>query len=783
MLSGYLKIILRQLRSIYSFINLTGLIVGFAAFILIYLWVEQQLSYDRFHSGYDNIYRVVENQIDESGAVYPVAVTPSPLSPYLKSTFAEIRETCRLSFLDLLVRNAELAFYQKGALADPSMFDLFSFPILAGETRSFETGVDKIIITKKLGRTYFGDTDPIGKTLRLLDQEMLITAVLEDIPVNSHIQFDFVMPFEFLRAKGYDSLINWGFNNHYTYIKLGDQIDPLQYADKIKTSISKHLPKSKTELALQPLSEIHLKSNHLNNDVAGRGNMLYVYIFSAVGIFILIIASINYANLSTARSIKRSKEAGVRKVVGASRSQLMVYFFSESLLYCFIGFVLALLLCWLLLPGFSELSRTQIKFNIFSPTILFPLMGAVIFCSFLGGVYPAILLSSLNPTVVLKGILKTGNGTIAVRRILVIIQFALAIAFLSGTFVVHNQLSYIRNRNLGFEKENLLTFPTFRTIRKQFQAFKTELLAIPGVQYVSATSTKISLTEDTSDDISWEGKESEKDLLFHQLIVDYDFLKTFSISLTAGRDFSSEVKSDSTAVLLNEEAINQMGLTDPLNKQFTIGKTRKGTIIGIVQNFNFKSAHKKIEPMVIYLDQESLYEAAVRFGKGNVVEQTKAVEAVYKKYTEGRPFEFSFVDEDIDNLYRAEQQTGIFFNWLAGLSIFISCLGLLGIVMFVTQQRGKEVAVRKVLGASVLQIMWMLSIEFMIPVIIAFCIATPVIYYLTDLWLQDFAYRLDPGVFVFGLAGLISLTIAGLTIGFKSYQVSRTNPANWLRSE
>jgi putative ABC transport system permease protein len=782
-LSGYFKIVLRQLRSIYSIINLTGLIVGFAAFILIYFWVEQQLSYDRFHSDYETIYRVVENQIDDSGSVYPVAVTPSPLSPYLKTTFAETEETCRLSFLDLLVRQGEQAFYQKGILADPAMFDLFTFPVMMGETISFETGVDKVVVTKKLARTYFGNVDPIGKTLRLLDQEMLIVAVLEDIPVNSHIQFDFIIPFEFLRAKGYDSLVNWSFNNHQTYVKLTDQADPILYTEKIKNSIGKHLPKSKTELLLQPLSEIHLKSTHLNNDAAGRGSLLYVYIFSAVGIFILIIASINYANLSTARSIKRSKEAGVRKVVGASRSQLMFYFFSESLFYCLLAFALALLLCWILMPGFSELSGSQLEFNIFLPTIILPLLAAVIFCSFLGGVYPAILLSSLNPTAVLKGILKTGSGTIVVRRILVIIQFALAIAFLSGTFVVHKQLSFIRSRNLGFEKENILTFPTFRTIRNQFQSFKAELLAIPGIQHVSATSVKISFADETSDDMSWEGKESEQDLLFHKLIVDYDFLKTFSISLTEGRDFSSEIKSDSTAVLLNEEAIRQMGLADPLNKQFTVGKTRKGTIIGIVKDFNFKSAHKKIEPMVIYLEQESLYDAAVRFDKGNVVEQTKAVEAVYKKFTDGRPFEYSFVDEDIDSLYRAEQQTGIFFNWLAGLSVFISCLGLLGIVMFVTQQRAKEVAVRKVLGASVLQLMWMLTLEFMIPVIIAFCIATPVIYYLTDLWLQDFAYRLDPGVFVFALSGFISLAIAWLTIGFKSYQVSRANPANWLRSE
>jgi len=780
-LSSYQKIVLRQLRSVYSFINLTGLIVGFTVFILIYLWVQHELSFDRFHHEHSTIFRVVENQTNENGLNYPVAITPAPLAPYLKNTFPEVKEVCRLNNLNLVLRLNEQAFYQAGIVADPSFFQIFSFPVRFGETKSFESGVDKIVITEKLANVYFGEANPVGKVLQMLDRDMLIVAVVKNIPANSHLQFDFAIPFEFLKANGYDDLTNWKNNQYHTYIKVEPQTN-VAFEEKIRDAIVKNEPVVETEIALQPLADIHLRSNFLNNDIQGHGNMQYVYICSALAIFILIVASINYANLATARSIKRAKEVGIRKVIGANRFQLVMHFFSESFLYCALAFAAAVLLSWLFLPQVSELSGKALEFKIFSPQILFPLLASVLFCALLGGIYPALLLSSLNPAAVLKGHLKAGGSTIIFRRILVTAQFVITISFLSGTFVVQNQLNFIRTRELGFNKENILTFSTTRKVRSQYQSFKNELVSLAGVKGVTTTSTKLSLSDESTDNVHWEGKNPDVDLIFHILKVDFDFVKTLSIQLASGRDFSDQIASDSMAVLLNEESIRQMGLTDPVNKQFKIGD-REGTIIGIVKDFNFKSAHKKIEPIVIYIDPESFYETAVLLDKGNLNQQVRSVEAVFKKFTPGSPFEYSFLDEDINSSYQVEERTGKIFNYLAGLSIFISCLGLLGIVMFVTEQRAKEVAVRKVLGASVLQLMFMLTIEFIILIVIAFAIATPITWYITSFWLKDFAYHVTPSLFVFALAGLISLIIAWLTIGYKSFQVSRISPVNSLRSD
>lgn len=781
MFSSYQKIVLRQLRSIYSFINLTGLIVGFTVFTLIYFWVEHELSYDRFHQEHSSIFRVVENQLNENGAPYPVAVTPAPLAPYLKNSFPEVVEVCRLNNLNLVLRHEEHVFYQAGIVADPSLFNMFTFPTRFGETKSFEGGVDKIVITEKLSRVYFGETDPVGKVLQMLDRDMLIVAVIENIPANSHLQFDFAIPFEFLKAKGYDDLTNWKSNQYHTYIKLESQTR-IAFEEKIRNAIIKNEPVVETEVALQQLTDIHLRSSHLNNDIQGHGNLQYVYICTALAIFILIVASINYANLATARSIKRAKEVGIRKVIGANRWQLIVHFFSESFLYCILAFAIAVFLSWLLLPQVSALIGKALEFEIFSPKILFPLLASVLFCALLGGIYPALLLSSLNPAAVLKGYLKVGRSTIIFRRILVAAQFVITISFLAGTFVVQNQLNFIRTREIGFDKENILTFSTTRKIRSQYQAFKNELVSLPGVKNVTTTSTKLSSSDESTDNVYWEGKNPDMNLIFHLLKVDFDFVKTLSVQLVSGRDFSDQIASDSMAVLLNEEAIRQMGMTDPVNKQFKIGD-RVGTIIGIVRDFNFKSVHKKIEPIAIYIEPENFYETAILLDKGNLTQQLKSVETVFKKFTPGSPFEYSFLDEDINASYQIEERTGKIFNLLAGLSIFISCLGLLGIVMFVTEQRAKEVAVRKVLGASVLQLMFMLTFEFVVLVIVAFVIATPITWYITSFWLKDFAYHVNPSLFVFALAGLISLAIAWLTIGYKSLQLSRTSPVDSLRSD
>jgi putative ABC transport system permease protein len=781
-LASYFKIVLRQLRSIYSFINLIGLIAGLSVFVLIYLWVMHELSYDRFHLKYKSTYRITKKQLNDKGEVYPIALTPGPLGPYIESTLPDVEQTCRLVQVELLLRHEEKAYYHIGLAADASLFELFKYSFQQGGINSFREGVDKIILTEKLAATYFGNSDPMGKMFTLVGRDLTVIGVIEDVPNNTHIQFDYIIPFEFLKATGLQDIDTWEWNSYHTYISLKDTKQVSEVEQKIKEALIVHDPETKTQIALQPLADIHLKSGHLNNDMRNRGNFQYVLIFSGVGIFILIIASINYANLATARSLKRAKEAGVRKAIGASKMQLIIHFFSESLLYATAAFVVSLFIAWIVLPAFNELAGKPLTFDLLSPGVFLPLVGSVIFCALMGGAYPALLLSSLNPALVLKGQTKSGRNTLYLRRALVVIQFILSISFLTGTFIVYQQLNYIQSRNLGFSKENILIFSSNRKLRQQYPEFKAELLAINGAKGVTATNSKLSYSDQSISSVTWEGKDPDHDVLFHELMTDHDFVSTYSISLAEGRDFSEEISSDSNAVLLNEAAISQMNLKEPLNKQIAM-EDWHGTIIGVVKDFNFKPAQKQIEPMIIFIDAANFYEISVKLSPGNLIDQVKAVESVYKKFNPDWPFEYSFLNDDLDKLYRDEQRIGKIFKYFSILSLFISCLGLLGMVMFVTEQRAKEVALRKIMGASEIHLIWLLSGEFVLLIIIAFVIATPAMYYGSSLWLNSFVYRINPGVLLFLSAGVISLMIAWLTVGFKAYWVSRSNPIESLRNE
>lgn len=783
MFFSFLKITLRQLRSVYSFINLTGLVVGLTVFTLIYLWVIEEISYDRFHKRHDKIFRIVENQPRENGEVYPLALTPGPLGLYLKNSFAEIDLVCRLSELEFLVRYDYMSFYQKGIAADPDFFELFSFPLVTGETKSFHTGSDKIIISEKLALTYFGDDNALGRIFKIAEHDFIVIAVMRNVPTHSHLQFDFVIPFYFLEAAGFLTPNLWNQNGFHTYLSLGSADGLDSFSDKIRNVIKVNHPESDTEIALQPLTDIHLKSTHLNNDMAGRGDFQYVTIFSAIGIFILLIASINYANLATARSIKRAKEAGVRKVIGANRFQLMLHFFAESLLYSFLALGIALLAAWALLPSFNQLTGKSLSFDILQPTILISLLGSVVFCSVIGGVYPALVLSSLNPVVVFKGYMKTGRKAVVLRRSIVIVQFILSISFLTGTLIIKNQLHYIQSRNLGFDKDNVLTFSTNRKLRQQYATFKRELQNVPGVISVTAANSSLSGAGQSTWDVTWEGKKPDNEILFHQLMVDHDFLNTFSINVADGRDFSVLHSSDSTGVILNEEAIRQMNIAEPLNKFITIGKRKRYTLIGIVKDFHFESIHKPIEPAIIYIEPTALNEISVRLAPGNIAHQVDDIEAVFKKFNPDRPFEYSFLNDDIEKLYRSEKRMGEIFAGFSVLSIFVSCLGLFGLVMYVTEQRTKEVALRKIMGASTVQLIWLLSFEFIALVMAAFLIASPAMYYASAVWLENFAYKVELGASLFLISGLTCILIAWITVGARSYRVAISNLIEPLRSE
>lgn len=782
MFRSNLILILRQLRSVYSLINLTGLTVGFTAFILIFLWVNEELSYDRFHPNYKNTFRVVGNTVKEKGDLYPIALTPAPVAEYLRFNFEEIESACRLRLTEFFIRYEDGGFYEVGLAADPSFFSVFSFPLAGGSLSGFEQGTDKIMISQKMAERFFGKSDPIGKVFLIAGRDVMVTGVMKTIPTTSHLQFDYVLPIKFLEETGIDKLINWDYFQLHTYIKTKRTSDADDLNKKIKNILIKNSPESTTEITLQPLANIHLKSTHLNNEMNGRGNIQYVYIFSVIAIFVLIVASINYSNLATARSIKRSKETGVRKVMGANRFQLALFFFSESFLYCAIALSLGLLASWLLLPHFNELTGKHLEFEFYSIKILGPLILSASLCAVIGGTYPALLLSSQNPVIVFKGMAKTGTSAIQIRRVLVILQFILSISLLTGSLIIQDQMDYIQSRELGYEKENVITFTALRKVRAQYPTFKSELLKLPQVKQVTASNESISAVDYWTDEVGWEGKNPSTQIRFYQLTVDHDYLKTYSINLADGRDFSDSIASDSLAIIVNEKAVAEMGLTDPLNKVLML-HDKKYTIIGIVKDFHFKSIHTPIAPLLLYINPSGFYQFSVKLNKGPLAEHVKAVETVAKKFAPERPFDYTFVDDTINKLYQTEMRISSIFQYFSALAIFISCLGLVGIISFVTEQRTRELAIRKTVGAPVSHLMLLLSLEYLIMVVIGYFIALPGLLYFSDSWLSNFAYRIDLNPWLFIKAGLAILLFAWLTIAYRAYKAAVSNPVDGLRSE
>ncbi len=781
MFKSNLILILRQLRSVYSLINLTGLTVGFTAFILIFLWVNEELSYDRFHPDYKNTFRVVGNMVEEKGDLYPIALTPAPLAEYLRFNFEEIESACRLRLTEFFIRYEDGGFYVVGLAADPSFFNVFNFPLKKGSLSGFETGTDKIIISQKMAESFFGKADPIGKVFLIAGRDVMVMGVMGNTPSNSHLQFDYVLPIKFMEEMGFYKLVNWDSFQLHTYIKTKRASDADDLNKKIKNLLIKNIPESTSQLNLQPLANIHLKSTHLNNEMNGRGNIEYVYIFSVIAIFILIVASINYSNLATARSIKRSKETGVRKVMGANRLQLALFFFSESVLYCAIALSLALLASWLLLPNFNELTGKHLEFEFYSIKILGPLILSALLCALIGGTYPALMLPSKNPIIAFKGI-KDGNSAIMLRRALVVIQFILSISLLTGALIIQDQMDYIHSRYLGYEKENVITFTALKKVRVQYAAFKSELLRLPEVKYVTANNENIATVDQWTDKVEWGGKNPAAIIRFFILTVDHDFLKTYSIELATGRDFSESIASDSLAILINEKAVTEMGLADPLNQVLRL-HDKNYTIIGIVKDFHFKSIHTPVAPLVLYIDPSGFYQFSVKLNKGPLAEHVKAVETVAKKFAPERPFDYTFIDETVKKLYQTETRTSAIFQYFSVLAIFISCLGLVGIISFVTEQRTRELAIRKTLGAPVYNLMLLLSLEYLIMVVIGYFIALPGLLYFSDSWLSNFAYRIDLNPWLFIKAGLAILLFASLTITYRAYKAAVSNPVDGLRSE
>jgi len=787
MLQTYFKLAYRNIikDKAYSILNITGLAIGLASSILILLWVQNELSYDKFHKNAGQIYRISCNLVDSK-----TVGTPAGMPAGLKAEMPVVKNTVRIqpSNTTLLESNNKKFQEDRVFYADASFMDVFSFPLVKGDRATALKQVDGALITQDMATKYFGKNDPIGKIIRKDNKEnIVVTGVLANLPPNSDLQFDFILPMASLARTNTDLKNSvWNNFNFYDYVQLDKSFDPsaanlLSLEKQIDQIFRKH-DSMKATFQLQPLTKIHLAPEQLG-DLPGHGNAQYVNIFFIIAILILIVACINFMNLATARSARRAKEIGLRKVAGAIRGQLIIQFLSESVFISFLSLLFALGIVILFLPVFNELANRKLVINVSDARLWLSLFGIASLTGLISGSYPALFLSGFNPVKVLKGNVKSMGGNLLFRNALVVIQFMVSIVLLVGTVVIYNQLKFIRDRNPGFEKANLLYVPMTGDMWHKQQALKDELRGNPLTSDFSLISDLPTNLGAWTVSVDWAGKDPHSQLSFPVIAVDEDFTHTFGMKLVAGRSFSRAFKADSNNYMVNEKMLSVMGL----NASTAIGKSltlwgNKGTIVGVVKDFNFKPVQQAIEPLVMPFNKIGGF-VMVRTLPGKTQVTIQALSAISQELNPAYPFKFDFLDQDLANLYKGEQQMSNIFNLFAALGIFISCLGLYGLSAFMAEQRTKEIGVRKVLGASVFNLVYLLSSSITRLIFIAIVIAVPLSWYAVNSWLAGFAYHIHVSWLVFFMASLAALSIAWLTVSYESIKAAIVNPIKSLRTE
>jgi len=790
MIKNYLKIAFRNIvrHKAFAAINIAGLAIGMACSIFILLWVQNELSYDRFNKNANEIYRVLGRAGD-----FQAAINPAPMLADLQAKIPAIKNTVRLTQPSTNVFEVGTRKFEEKRVfyADSTFLQVFSYKLAKGNPATAMDRPDAVLITQDMAEKYFGTENVLGKVLRKNNSNnVIVTGVLANAPSNSHLQFDFILPMSSIAQSNQNIRDKiWDNFDFYAYVQLDKNFvrsaaNILKFNAQMNKIYKEHIEEKrlKVDFWLQPLTDIHLHS-HFNVDLAGHGNIQYVNIFFVVALFILAVACINFMNLATARSARRAKEVGLRKVVGAGRKQLIGQFLGESLLIAFIALLIAIGIVSLLLPAFNELAGKKLSVNLFDGKILTILISIALLTGLMSGSYPALFLSGFQPVKVLKGNMKTMGGNLIFRNGLVIVQFVVSIVLLAGTAVVYRQLNYIKNMNLGFEKSNLLYLPMAGEMWNKQQALKDELKQNPlTANYTIATDVPTNLTSGTVN-VVWEGKDPSSQTVFPTLFVDEGFFNVFQMKILNGRAFSPEFKADSNNFILNETAVKVMGMkvSDAVGKSLTMWDV-KGTIIGVVKDFNYKPIQQPIEPMIIGLNRWG-GTAVVRTQPGKTEATIKALEKISKNLNPAYPFSYGFLDQDLDNLYKGERRMGSLFNVFAILAIFISCMGLYGLSAFLAEQRTKEIGVRKVLGASVFNVVYLLSTGFTRLILIAVVIAVPIAWFAINSWLKSFAYRVNADWVVFLAASLAALAIAWITVSYESIKAAVMNPVKSLRTE
>jgi predicted permease len=786
MLKNYLKVAFRSLlrQKAFSGINILGLALGMTCSLFIWLWVQDELQVDAFHANGPQLYRVMERQLYDEGKAEALTVTPGLLAEELKKNFPEIiRASGFVQWDEILTFTVgEKINNEKGSYASSDWFQMFSFPLLHGNASTALNSPKNMVISRSIAEKYFGSSElAMGKTIRNGDSEYQVAGVFENVGGNSSIKFDFLLSWEeFLNRNKWAT--GWDNNGPSTFIQIRPDANAAQLEAKLKLFLTKYQKEGENHIFLLPYEQMYLYSNFTNGQSDG-GRIDYVRLFSIVAVFILMIACINFMNLATARSMKRAKEVGIRKVVGAVRSLLIGQFMGEALLMTLIAVLLALIAVVLLLPAFNELTGKQIVIGIADPSFLMVVFGIILVTSLLAGSYPALFLSSFSPIVVLKGMLKFKPEVKLFRQGLVVVQFAFSTLLIVGTFIVYQQLNFIQDKNLGYNRGNLLYMPVEGEIAKKYETLKQELLRTPGIESVTRMTLAPTSIDNGTTYVEWPGKNPLSKTLFTTVEVGYDFLKTLDITILQGRDFSPAFRTDSTNFIINEKAALTMGIKEPVGKPLKLWG-RSGKIIGLVKDFHFESLHVPIEPLVIALGENADWgNVLVRTQPGKTEEALSQVGQLVKGINPGLPFTYYFADEEYTKLYKSEQVVSKLANYFAFLGIFISCLGLFGLAAFTAEQRTREIGVRKVLGASVIQIITLLSGDFLKLVLLAFVIATPLSWYVMAEWLNNFAYQIEIEWWMFALAGLMAVGIALFTVSFQSVKAALANPIKSLRSE
>lgn len=784
----------------YSILNVLGLSAGLVCFTFISLWVRDELSYDKFNTKSERIFRVSANVFTQAES-FSHACSPVPMAAAFRKDFPQVENTVRFDESDAIVRSGDKQFTEDHILAtDPSFFDVFSYSLKQGDVKTALNAPFSIILTESMAKKYFGHDDPLGKQLTILlydtsgrGQTYTVTGLIADPPHNAHFTFSCLMSFTSLETYNPASITEagWDNNSYYTYLLLKDAKDVVKIQPGLADFRKRHNPSSKqdasnkTEYFLQPLTSIHLHSD-LRYEIEPNGNNKQIYIFITIGLFILLIAAINYMNLATARSLGRAKEVGVKKVLGAGKGQLVGQHLTEAILVAFISLAVALVLSTALKPLFTILTGKDLSvFN--SGFLLLFLLLVTILIGLIAGLYPAFFITSYRPADVLKGSLKYKTGGVVLRKGLVVFQFAIAMVLIAGILVINSQLRFIHHKDLGFNKDALLALRVNgdRNVIQNYKAFKNDLLATSIVKGAAVSNSLIVGGLGNSGARTIDGIGNKIQTGTYRLMVDPDYIPVYDMQVATGRNFYKDYPGDTLSYIVNEAAVKKFGWTDnqdAINKPFEMGG-RNGQVIGVVKNFHFQGLQHPIEPVVLLLRPSYFSVITLKADMSDPQRTVAAVSALWKKHFPAALLEYNFVDKQLNDQYRSEEKFSQFFLYFSFLALLIACLGLLGLAAYATQQRVKEIGVRKVLGASTGNIAAMLSKDFLKLVIVAVLIATPVAWMIMNRWLEDFAYRTNIGWWVFVIAGTISLLIALFTVSFQAIKAAIANPVRSLRSE